>query len=336
MKPLVSILMPVKNAMPYLVECLDSICAQSYDQWELIAINDGSDDDSRDILMQYAQRDDRIRTSDNDGAGIIPALQLAYRLCRGSLITRMDADDIMSPNKLEVMAASLMDRQQVIAVGQVEYFSTDGVLGDGYRQYQDWLNRLTAIGNNFSDIYKECVIPSPCWMMHRVDLDAIGGFQSDRYPEDYDLAFRMYRSGYSVCSCSQVIHRWRDYPHRTSRTDDNYADNRFLDLKVHYFIKIDHSPHRQLILWGAGKKGKNIAQLLLAKEIPFKWICDNPKKIGHNIYGVIMEETNIVSTDINAQVIVAVAGEGATQIQKADNLSSGTGGDDQLQWFWFC
>ena len=138
--------------------------------------------------------------------------------------------------------------------------SSEGILGDGYQKYQDWLNYLSATGNNFTEIYKECVIPSPSWMMHRGDFDAIGGFKSHIYPEDYDLAFRMYKAAYKVMPCDQVIHRWRDYPTRTSRTDDNYADNRFLNIKVHYFLDIDYRPTQQLVLWGAGKKGKQIAQ----------------------------------------------------------------------------
>lgn len=307
MQPLVSIVMPVKNAMPYLSACLDSIIAQTDSNWELIAVNDGSSDDSSAILEQYALQEDRIMTFDNHGSGIIHALKHAYAHSSGLLITRMDADDIMMPHKLEVMVGQLIHLKGAVAVGQVEYFVDHDEVGNGYLKYQDWLNSLSAIGNNFTEIYKECVIPSPCWMMHRADFDAMGGFQSEIYPEDYDLAFRMYQAGYKVIPSDQVIHRWRDYPTRTSRTDDNYADNRFLDIKVHYFLTIDHDTDQQLVLWGAGKKGKQIARLFIEKRISFRWVCDNPNKIGRNIYDIILEGP--IKDLSNCQVILAVAGD---------------------------
>lgn len=314
MQSLVSIVMPVKNAMPYLKACLDSILEQTYANWELIAINDGSEDHSKALLEQYAASDRRIQTYDNQGSGIIPALQQAYRHATGILITRMDADDIMMPSKIITMARALIDQSHVVAIGQVKYFSSTEILGDGYRKYQDWLNGLTSSGDNFNEIYKECVIPSPCWMMHRAEFDDIGGFQSEIYPEDYDLAFRMYQAGYRVIPCNNVIHHWRDYPTRTSRTDDNYADNRFLNIKVHYFIKIDYDPNQQLVLWGAGNKGKQIAKLLIEKGLEFLWVCDNPNKIGQDIYGVVLESP--IDDLSNHQIILAVAGDAGVQLQQ--------------------
>lgn len=327
----VSIVMPVKNAMPYLESCLDSILAQTYTDWELIAINDGSTDDSAELLLSYADRDSRISTYDNVGSGIIPALELAYSHTSGALITRMDADDMMTTDRIEIMANSLIEQPGHIAVGQVKYFSDEGTLGDGYQKYQDWLNGLTAQGNNFTEIYKECVIPSPCWMMHRVDFEKINGFDINTYPEDYDLAFRMYVADLKVIPCSQILHHWRDYPTRTSRTDDNYADNRFLDIKVHYFISKDYKTGSSLILWGAGKKGKMIAQKLVEQKINFHWICDNPNKIGHDIYGVILKNPSVINEISDTQIIGAVAGDSGVQIQtQISNIST------NLKAYWFC
>ena len=105
MRPSVSVIMPVKNAMPYLSACLDSILNQTFKDWELIAVNDGSDDDSEETLLAYARSDSRICVYNNSGTGIIPALQLAYKKSSGNYIHRMDADDLMLPEKLQ----SLLD-----------------------------------------------------------------------------------------------------------------------------------------------------------------------------------------------------------------------------------
>jgi len=307
MEPLVSILLPIKNAESYLADCLDSILKQSFTNWELLAVNDHSSDNSLALLKKYSQRDARIKCFDNEGNGIIHALRLAYRHSKGTFLTRMDADDRMVNDKLEIL---IQNWQQVgqgsVAIGQVKYFSAT-TLGNGYRQYEQWLNQHTQQGTNYQDIYKECVIPSPCWLVHRTDLDRCGAFDSDRYPEDYDLCFRFYQQGLTVIPCQQILHYWRDYPARTSRTHPQYADNRFLELKLDYFLQLEYQKDQPLVLWGAGKKGKWIAQQLVIRSIPFRWICNNPKKLGKAIYGHILEDTVIIQDLLRPKYILAVA-----------------------------
>ena len=252
----VSILIPFKNTAEFLPDCIQSIIGQTYKDWEILAVNDHATDNSPNIMNAYAQKDARIKVLKNDGKGIIEALRTAYSRSKGTYITRMDSDDLMASNKLEIMVNSLKNSGQGhIALGKVKYFSKDGV-GDGYKSYEKWLNRLTEKGANYSEIYKECVIPSPCWMVHREDLEKAGSFSSQRYPEDYDLAFRFYEQGLSCIPSNDLLHYWRDYGHRTSRTSEHYAQNYFLDIKLYYFLKLDRDDHSPLVLWGAGKKGK--------------------------------------------------------------------------------
>ncbi|MCF8464738.1 MAG: glycosyltransferase [Flavobacteriales bacterium] len=324
----ISILTPCKNAGPFLRDCLSSIVAQTEPDWELIVVNDGSTDDSRAILDEFAQADSRITVVDNNGSGIIEALRLAYSLSSGQFITRMDADDIMAPNKLAVLKQNLLAKGAGnVAVGLVKYFSADGVK-DGYLHYEGWLNELTSAGANYSDIYRECVIPSPCWMVYRQDLDRCGAFEPDTYPEDYDLAFRFFGAGLKVLPCSEVLHHWRDHSSRSSRTDPNYADNRFLELKLKWFLKLSHDPSRPLVLWGAASKGKLLAKGLLEAEIDFRWMCNNPNKINKQVYGKLMENVKELTPLRHPQVIVAVANKDQ-QAEIREQL-----GDDEA--FFFC
>ena len=318
---MISILMPVKNAGPYLADCLTSIVNQTYTDWELIAINDHSDDQSPQILQQFAEKEHRIQWYDNVGRGIIPALRTAYQHSSGDQITRMDADDLMSVDKLGLMSALLYQSGPGhLITGFVEYFS-ETKLGEGYLKYANWLNDLSRSENNFADIYKECVIPSPCWMIGKDDFERCGGFSHDLYPEDYDLCFRFRQAGLSIRAVKKVIHYWRDHAARASRNDPNYIDNRFLELKLHYFLTSDYSPSKELIVWGAGKKAKLIAQFLLARQINFRWICNNENKIGKLIYDHLVESTDIVS-DINAaECLVAVANHEA-QLEIKSTLSN--------------
>ena len=333
---LVSIVMPVKNAGPYLRQCLDSIVRQTHEYWELLAVDDYSTDDSFLILKEYAKADTRIRVFQLEKSqhGIIPALQLAYVNSNGAYITRMDADDHMSENKLAIMSSKLESKGTgFVAVGWVSYFSEKGV-GEGYQNYAGWLNEMTAAEANFSEIYKECVIPSPCWMMGRSDFEMIGAFENDLYPEDYDLCFRMRKHKLSIIGIKEVLHYWRDHESRASRNDPNYKDNRFLSLKMSYFLNEDLQEEATLILWGAGKKGKEIAKVLIEKFIPFLWFTNNPNKIGKDIYGVILGSDEDIHKYVNIQVIIAISkpNERTFAIATMESLGLQSG----VEYFPFC
>ena len=322
-KPLISILMPVKDASAFLVECISSILNQTYSNWELIAINDHSTDNSIEILNQYNHKDSRISVYNNKESGIINALQLALAKSTGSYVTRMDADDIMSKEKIQELITMLIHKKGgYVATGCVKYFSTEKNLNEGYINYENWLNNLTINEANFSEIYKECVIPSPCWMMKKEDLIQIGGFNSSIYPEDYDLAFRMFYGGIKIAGSKKILHHWRDYPHRTSRTNLNYSNNAFPKIKTHYFINNELDKGKNLILWGAGKKSKAIAQILIDQKVAFLWITNNPKKIGKKIYGCSILDCKKITIDNTSQLIIAIASKSfQPDLSKATNSS---------------
>ena len=333
-EPLVSILIPFKNTALYLDDCISSIIIQTYTNWEIIIVDDGSDDNSYNIVESYAKNDSRIRLFKNEGKGIINALKLAYTKSKGTMITRMDSDDLMTDNKLEIMVNLLLENGKGhLAIGLVKYFSDQGI-SDGYYKYEQWLNKLTSKGSNFSEIYKECVIPSPCWMAYKSDLEQCEAFIPDRYPEDYDLAFRFYKYGLKCIPCDVMLHNWRDYSTRTSRTHEHYAQNYFLDIKLRYFLELDFDTTRPLVIWGAGSKGKTTAKTLTSKNIPFYWICDNPKKISKNIYGTKLKPFEFLATLKKPQSIITVANAQA-QIEIKNYLNSNKM-IPMVDYFFFC
>ncbi|MBI5915785.1 MAG: glycosyltransferase family 2 protein [Bacteroidetes bacterium] len=307
----ISILLPVFNTAPYLAECLDSILAQTEEDWELIAVNNFSTDASPQILQAYAARDSRIRFFHNDDelgkTGVSPANRFAFRQATGPLITRMDSDDVMPPNRLFLMKKMLLEHGSGhVATGQVRFFGEHGV-GEGFRRYEAWLNELAVTGRHFAEIYRENVLPSPVWMAWRSDLVRAAAFEEDEYPEDYDLTFRLRHAGCRITATTELLHHWRERPDRTSRTDPKYLDNSYLDLKTRWFLRTDHDPARPLVLWGAGRKGKRLAALLRTCGVPFRWVCDQPSKWGHVVSGVKLESFEILDELTDAQVIVAVA-----------------------------
>jgi len=331
---LISILLPVYNAIPYLKDCLDSILEQTATDWELLAIDDQSTDESWDILKAYAQKDDRIQCFQTIDKGIIPALRLAFDKSKGTLITRMDADDKMATNKLALLQEKLLQHGEgYVSTGLVKYFSTT-TLGDGYRRYEEWINQLSIDDRHYEDLYRECVIASPCWMIHRSDLLKIGAFESNQYPEDYDLCFRFYKADFKIGAVYETLHFWRDHADRSSRNDPNYANQQYFNIKIPYFLTLDYDAQRPLVLWGAGKKGKQIARQLLEANTPFNWITNNPKKQGKEINGVILKSQQSLNQFTEPQLIVAIAGpDDQREIQEYFNEQGWKAGSD---YFFFC
>ena len=300
--PTISILMPVHNAGDFLSECLVSIVAQTYTNWELIAVDDFSTDNSLSILKEWVAKDLRISVLENSQKGIIPALQLAFETSKGDYISRMDADDKMPINKLELLMGAMPLDKKTIVTGMVRYFS-DSPVSEGYVRYETWLNSLISAKNHWQNIYRECVIASPNWLVHRSCFEDCFGFEQLNYPEDYDMVFKWFEHGFSVISVPEVTHLWREHPNRTSRTVEAYQQKAFFQLKTRYFIQ-NHWSNKKFQLIGRSEKGKLVASILLENNLDFDWFDVNASKITTLILG--KEIRDIEQLDANLISILTV------------------------------
>ena len=112
-EPLVSVVMPVYNTASYLEEAMDSILRQSYENLELIAVNDGSTDASGEILARYEQADGRVRVLSQENAGISAARNKGMEAASGKYIAVMDSDDVSLPERLAKQVALMESRPDV-------------------------------------------------------------------------------------------------------------------------------------------------------------------------------------------------------------------------------
>jgi glycosyltransferase involved in cell wall biosynthesis len=332
-KEQISIVLPVKDTAPYLHDCLQSIIDQEFKNWELIAINDASTDDSLKVLEEFAALDSRIKVFTNPNPGLLQALRFGYSKTTGNLIHRMDSDDKMPVSKLSLMHNEWIKQGKgSVITGGAEYFMDNAEVGDGFKRYASWLTEVSRTNSHAENIYRESVIASNCWLVDRDDFDKIGGFEPETFPEDYDLCFRFYQGGLKIIGLDAILHLWRDRPDRISRNWDVYKDHRFFDLKINYFFSIERDSNRPLALWGAGKNGKDLAKLIQGQESNLNWVCDNEKKIGKDIYGIRMERFEKIKDLNDPQIIIAVASpDGQKEIETILKSWNLTAGDD----YWF-
>lgn len=282
----VTILMPCRDAAEHLEAAITSIREQGFTDYEVVAVDDGSVDETCAILYSWAQRDGRVRVLQGHGRGLVPALATGLAAARGELVARMDADDIARPDRLQKQV-DLMDADpRIAACGTgVEYFPA-GEVRDGSRRYERWINGLVTHQQIVHDIFVECPIPHPTLMIRRHILLGVGGYRELGWPEDYDLVLRLHRAGMRAANLPEVLLDWRLRPESRSRVHPAYREEAFLRCKVHHLTEGFLPPDRPLVVWGAGRRGKPLAlELGAAGRPPEAFVELDPGKIGQRIHG---------------------------------------------------
>ncbi len=187
--PLVSVVMPAYNAERYITESIDSVLAQTYANWELIIVNDGSTDKTASMVDQFVKQHKNIHhfMTTNHGPG--PARNFGIKKAAGALIAFLDADDLWLPHKLTCQMDKLTD-------GKYDMVFTSGSFIDGTSADQF----VSAVGSfdgptMLSLLYKHNRIPTLSVVAARVALEKAGLFRPSgllsRKCEDYDLWLRM-------------------------------------------------------------------------------------------------------------------------------------------------
>jgi glycosyltransferase involved in cell wall biosynthesis len=299
--PRVSVLMPVRDEAPFLAEALASLSAQTFDDFEVIVVDDGSVDGSGEIAESHG--DQRVRVVRQERAGIVVALERARADARGDIVARMDGDDVALPRRLALQVDALAELDAV--GGGIEYFPDPH---EGSVRYAEWINALVTPELAARDVFVECPLPHPALAVRRDMLDAVGGYRDCGWPEDYDLVLRLWSHDARFCNVPELVLRWRDHGARASRSDSRYALNAFTRCKVHH-LRRTLLRGRDVVVWGAGPVGKSFAQELAAQRVRVAAFVDvDPRKIGRRIYGAPVFAPDDAPRDGFA--IGAVAGPG--------------------------
>ncbi len=293
--PRASILLPCRDAEPFLDACIESLAAQSEPRFEVLALDDGSSDGTGPLLRAWAARDPRVRLVDPDGSGIVAALRRLSGEARSPILARMDADDIARPGRLAVQLRLLSRQPGIAACGTgVRYFPRPG-RGSGYRRYEGWINGLTEPAAVERDLFVECPIAHPTLMVRRDAFEAVGGYSDAGGPEDYDLILRLSAAGCRMTNVPRILHQWRLGPHRLSERSERYSPDAFRCLKIAHLADGRIPAGRPLVIWGAGKVGKAFARAWLerggsaGRVRPVEAFVDlDPRKIGQRIHGAVV------------------------------------------------
>ena len=309
---LVSVVLPCFNAADTLSAAIASIRDQTYEDWELIVLDDGSTDDSRRIAEDFAELDSRIRIVASPHVGIVAALQQACAQARGPFIARMDADDVAHPARFERQVA-LMTSDPRLALCGTRVNMRGPNIGYGRHRYETWINGLVTHEEIVRELFVECPIPHPTFMLRRESFDRAGGYEDHGWPEDYDLCMRMFLAGMRFGKVEQALLDWTESPKRLSMVDPRYAPESFRALKRHYLFQSYLRGHDSFYQWGAGEVGKRWLREWGVGRRPLAVVDINPRKIGHAIHGIPVIAPEALPGPGAAYLIIAVGARTARQ-----------------------
>lgn len=306
-RPRVSILLPVYNAEHTIRLAVSSLSRQSYPDFEIIAVDDGSTDATADILGEMASVDSRIRVFHTAHCGLVTALNEGIKHCQGELIARMDADDVCHQERLRLQVEFMDSNPTVSVCGSLVKSFPHSRVKAGFAKYETWLNSLVTHAEIARDIFVESPIAHPSVMIRTADLQMVGGYRDMGWPEDYDLWLRFFMAGKLFAKVPHTLLYWREWDRRLTFTDSRYSLENFMRLKAHFLAHFLSRSALQIIVWGAGMTGRRLTKHLFREGIqPVAVVDIDPRKIGRALRGVPIIWPEGLMDYPDAFVIVAV------------------------------
>lgn len=205
----ISVVMPVYNEERFLGEAIESVLAQTYKDFELIILNDGSKDRTLEIAQSYAQRDPRIRVESHTNIGLALTNNRGLALARNEWVARMDGDDLLMPNRLESNVAFLKEHPECdVVAGWCKHIDEDGrIIGKG----ETPMTTHEAVRKLYEA--NELIGLNSCTTLFRKSaVLAIGGYRPQfSVTEDADMWTRLVESGGKILIQPAYLAKYRKH-----------------------------------------------------------------------------------------------------------------------------
>ena len=235
-QPLVSILLPVYNGAEYLAAAIESILSQTYRNFELIIIDDGSSDDSAKIIREF--KDPRIRVYHQENQGLAATLNRAIKLAKGEYLARQDQDDFSLPQRLEKQIMFLEAHRHHGMVGGWAEIWVGNTRSERIHRHPSENHHL-----QFDLLFDNPFVHSSM-MLRRSVFETVGLYSTDKArqpPEDYELWSRVARH-FAVANIPEVLLVYREVFGSMSRAGATPFLDRVINISVENLLWVTGKP----------------------------------------------------------------------------------------------
>ncbi len=222
MKSKVSIIMPVLNGERYIVEAIESILSQTYKNYELVAVDDGSTDRTCEILHQYRDRLELRYVHHPVCKGIAVSVNDGIRNATGEFITFLDHDDVWFPHLLETQVGHL-DAHPDVGMVHSDFQTIDdtgNIIEESVARCRD---RRRPSGEVFQALFMDSFIAASSSLIRKECFDRLGGFDESLHWGDYHMWMRIARH-YKIDYVPEVLTKYRQHTSQSTRTHDDRPD----------------------------------------------------------------------------------------------------------------
>lgn len=310
--PEISVLMSVHNGGEFINESIESILNQTYQGFEFIIVDDGSTDDTVDIIKRY--KDPRIKLyvlKENVGVGA--ASQYGLNKVSGKYVAKADADDIYISTRLEEQKDFLDNNPDVALIGGlIEYFPHNENIAKSnrYRTLKSLreksLNNIVSSDDIREHLYWYCCLTHSTIMV-RTEIISKVGYIDIPVGEDYNLFYQLNKQGFKMAKLNKILAKVRvSSTSITATNKEIFYRKSLLLIKKDEIIELFKNSN-EVYIWGAGGMGKNLLYGLREKGMDVKGFIDiDKKKHGKKINGkIIYNPEKIVNNLLKNKIIVA-------------------------------
>lgn len=314
--PKVSVILPAFNAENTILTAIESILKQTFTDFELIIVNDGSTDDTSTIIKAFT--DKRVNVFQLDHGGIARALNFGLKVCNGEYVARMDADDYSYPDRLSKQVSHLEKHKNTGLVSCLVEYGGDRTLQMGFAHYVDELNKVISYEDVLNKRFQESPFAHPTVMFRKELVGRYGGYCESSLPEDYELWLRWLSHGVKMDKVAKILYQWKDSETRLSRIHPNYDESKFSIVKAKYFVTWLTKKYKGLLpdiwVWGTGKSVRKRIAPLLSNGIKVKKYIDVKPPPYQNNEIVYYKEMSVT----HAQIVLSYVSDrkGRIEIQQ--------------------
>ncbi|MET4080993.1 glycosyltransferase involved in cell wall biosynthesis [Pedobacter sp. UYP30] len=237
-KPVITVLMAVLNGEKYIGKAIESVLSQSFTDFELLIINDGSTDRTVEVVEKFV--DPRIRLIDNvKNKGLFFTRNYGVKEAKGKYIAILDSDDVATCNRLEIQVAFMISNPNIALCGSQASFINENGVKTGVSDY--------IVGNDLAHhLVIHNIFINSTLMIKKSAIEEVGGYHDRSPAEDYDLSFRISLK-YKVANLNDVFVHYREHGNNISKLQTEKLDYAEINIIKDIFAVLNIPENEKLV-----------------------------------------------------------------------------------------